>query len=190
VKHQAHWGFACWYGISTFWRIPALYLLKLSPLPHLRGTWKIKGNIFHLPNDPPPNETQVQVNHEAPEGYIVIRQTGSGFRFTALWNSGNSSTMKHLSPVTGYDNWGTFVGHYQKRDGGHVGIAGAVVYDTTHPSEPQIYYTTIEEKPQRGVVKMTEQVRQLCSTYEEATRLPTDAKRTLSAKLQFLIWLR
>jgi hypothetical protein len=168
------------------WRIPGLYS-RLVALPNLRGTWKIKGNIFYLPSDPPAGDGEVQVSYEGPEGHIVIRQTGSGFRFTALWNGGATSTMKHLSPVTAYDGWGAFVGHYQKRDAKHVGVAGVIIYDAAHSDEAQMYYTTIEENPQRGVVKLSDRVRQFCDTRTEAAALPADSKRTLLKKLEFLI---
>src|SRR3989442_12340062 len=83
------------------WRFPGAYSWNLAPLPHLRGTWKIGANIFTMPNSLVENDPKVvQVSYEAPKGHVVIRQTGSGFRFTALWDDGDSSTMEHLSPVT------------------------------------------------------------------------------------------
>jgi hypothetical protein len=170
------------------WRTPKLYP-KLAALPNLRGTWKLKGSIYYLPEVRPAANGQVPVSYEGPDGHIVIRQTASGFQFTVLWDSGETSTMKNLSPVAAYDGWGAFVGHYQKRDGLQVGIAGVVVYSPAHSDEARIYYTTIETKPQRGVAEMSGRVRQFCDDRAQVAALPLDSKRTFWKKLQFFfVW--
>jgi hypothetical protein len=171
------------------WRIPGLYP-KFVALPDLRGTWKVKGSIYYLPSVRPASDGVVNAKYEGPEGHLVIRQTGSGFRFTALWNSGETSTMKKLSPLAADDEWAAVVGHYQKRNGDHVGISGIIVYSSAHPDEAKIFYTTIEPEPQRGVVELSGRVRQFCDNRTEVAALPLDSKRTLWKKFQFLILWR
>jgi hypothetical protein len=169
-----------------FWRVPWLYP-KIVPLPNIRGTWSIKGKIFRLPSAPQKSGI-VEVPYEVIDGHIIIRQTGSGFKFTALWDDASTSIMHYLAPVTGNDGWGAFVGQYVDRDANRIGIAGVIVYSTAHPTEPIIYYTTIETVPQRGVTFLTNRIRQFCETREEVAALPADSDRRFLKKAKYLVW--
>lgn len=168
------------------WRIPWAYP-KIVPLPNLRGTWRAAATIFHLPE--PALTGKVTVDYEVVEGYVIIRQTGSGFKVTALWDGDDyTSIMKHLAPTTGDDGRGVFVGQYENKEGIMIGLAGILIHNTAHPNRPSIYYTTIEDVPQRGLVTLKNRVRQFCDTHDEAQALPLDAQRKFKERLRFLIW--
>jgi hypothetical protein len=169
------------------WRIPWFYP-EIVPLPNLRGTWKANATIFHLPQPAAIGKvSKVTADYEEAEGYVIIRQTGSGFKFTALWDDDRyTSIMKHLAPATGSDGRGVFVGQYENKAGLMIGLAGIVIYTTAHPKQATIYYTTIENVPQRGQVVLKDRVRQFCDTRDEARALPSESKRIFKQKLQFL----
>lgn len=174
------------------WRLPWLHP-KIVPHPNLRGTWRTEGTIYHLP--PPSIEgvtasfETVPVLFEKIEGYLIIRQTGSGFKLTALWdNDRYTSIMKRLAPLTGADGRGVFVGEYENRDGITIGVAGIIIKTDSAPKEAKMYYTTIETIPQRGLVVFRNRVRQVCNTLEEANRLPLDSQRSNFQKLKFFLW--
>jgi hypothetical protein len=175
------------------WRIPWVYP-KFAPQPNLRGTWRASATIFYLPQ-PIPNpplkigSKQIEVKFESLEGYVIIHQTGSGFKLTALWDEDMyTSRMKHLAPVTGNDGRGVFVGQYENRQGTIIGIVGTIIHFPDDPIDAKLYYTTIEPVPQRGIVVLTSRVRQFCETRDEARKLPLDSKRKLVQKIKFLFW--
>jgi len=164
------------------WRFPWFYP-KLVPAPKLRGTWEAEATIFDLPG--PTGLGKVTVDCEQINGHLVIRQTSSGFMFTAFWDDGHTSVMKHLSPVTGSDGRGVFVGQYDNREGITIGVAGVVVFSAAEPGEARLYYTTIEAVPQRGLVLLKKRVRQFPKTREEIRDLPQDSKRTIKHRLEY-----
>lgn len=171
------------------WRIPWSHP-KIVPHPNIRGTWRGVATIFHLPSEPPASDgiTRVPVDFERLDGYMIFRQTGSGFKLTALWGEDKyTSIMKHFAPITGADGRGVFVGEYENRAGMVIGVAGIVIHTTAHPEEARFYYTTVEPVPQRGLVVLSNRVRQFCNTWDEARDLPLDARRSLRQKLRFIL---
>jgi hypothetical protein len=175
------------------WRVPWLYP-KIVPNPNLRGTWKAVATIFHLPTPAtttvnPATYEQVPVGFETVTGFVVFRQTGSGIKFTALWEDDKyTSIMKTFAPIAGYDGRGVFVGQYENKSGMTVGVAGILIHTTADPNEARLYYTTIEPVPQRGLLVLDNRVRQFCETRDEARRLPLDSKRKFRQKMKFLLW--
>jgi hypothetical protein len=168
------------------WRMPWFYP-KIVPLPNLRGTWKAEATIFYLPQHL--GTGKVTVDYEEVKGYVIIHQTGSGFKLTALWDDDKyTSIMKQFAPVTASDGRGVFVGQYENRVGIMIGLAGIIIYTTAHPNQALLYYTTIETVPQRGLVTLNNRVRQFCDTRDEAQALPSDSHRMFKQKLRFLFW--
>jgi hypothetical protein len=168
------------------WRVPWLYP-KIVPAPNLRGTWKGEATIFHLPQ--PTGTGKTTVDYEEIKGHVIIRQTGSGIKVTALWADDKyTSIMKQFAPLTGSDGRGGFTGQYENKAGITIGVGGITIYSTAHPNEANLYYVTIEDVPQRGRIVLTQRVRQFCDTRDEALALPLDSKRKLKQRLRFFLW--